>query len=402
MHAHPSRFAARDWIIVCALGATQILAYGSTYYLPAVLAQPIADETGWSLPWIVGGFSIGMLASGLVSPMVGRSIEAYGGRPVLGCSACLMGIGLIGLGLSPTIALYCVAWLVTGIGMGAGLYEATFSTLGRLYGQRARLAITVVTLFGGFASTVCWPLSAFLVETVGWRATCFLYAGLQLTVSLFVFLRAVPPAIPHRSDAPASSSFSPALEQRAANSGRLFIVLAALLTMSAGITAMISVQLLAILQTRGVALAEAVALGALIGPSQVAARSLEMALGRRHHPVWTLVAAISLIAVGLIILSLDLPLAALAIILYGSGMGIESIARGTVPLALFGAAGYPALMGRLALPSLLAQAAAPFASALVLDQLGVPALMSAVMVMVVTNVALVLYLLAASNPARSA
>src|SRR5579872_1719567 len=150
-------------IVIGALGLTQILAWGSTYYLPAVLAEPIARETHWSLTWVMGGLSIGLLVAALISPRVGLAIERSGGRSVLALSAAAIGTGQIVLAIAPSLAVYIAAWLMIGLGMGAGLYDAAFATLGRLYGHEARSAITTLTLFGGFASTVCWPLSALLV-----------------------------------------------------------------------------------------------------------------------------------------------------------------------------------------------------------------------------------------------
>src|SRR5918999_1731734 len=167
-------------VVVSVLGVTQILAWGSSYYLLAVLVEPIGDSTDWPLAWIVSGLSLGLLAAGLVSPRVGDSIERHGGRPVLATSAGLLAFGLVGLALAPSLLIYLAAWLVLGIGMGAGLYDAAFATLGRLYGQRAPTAIATLTLFGGLASTACWPLSALPVSEYGWRGACLIYAGIHL------------------------------------------------------------------------------------------------------------------------------------------------------------------------------------------------------------------------------
>ena len=160
-------------VVVTALGIVQILAWGSSFYFPAVLAEPIVADTGWSLGWVVGGVSIGLLVAGLIAPRVGAIIERRGGRPVLAASSLLYAAGLAGIGFAPTLPLYLLAWVVLGAGMGTGLYDAVFAALGKLYGKEARTPITNLTLFGGFASTVCWPLSAFLAEMVGWRGACW-------------------------------------------------------------------------------------------------------------------------------------------------------------------------------------------------------------------------------------
>ena len=153
---------------------------GTSFYFPAVFAEPIVADTGWSLGWVVGGTSIGLLTAGLISPQVGRIIDARGGRPVLLASSLFYAAGLAGVGLAPALPFYLFAWVLIGIGMGTGLYDAVFAALGRMYGSEARGPITNLTLFGGFASTICWPLSAFMIEHVGWRSACFIYAALHL------------------------------------------------------------------------------------------------------------------------------------------------------------------------------------------------------------------------------
>ena len=142
----------RRWPVIAALGVTQIFAWGSSYYLPAVLAAPIAADTGWSLTGVVGGLSLGLLTAGLVSPFVGWTIARRGGRPVLAVSACLLAAGLLTLALAHSLPIFLAAWIIIGLGMGAGLYDPAFATLGRLYGQGGRSAITTLTLFGGFRS----------------------------------------------------------------------------------------------------------------------------------------------------------------------------------------------------------------------------------------------------------
>ena len=165
-------------VVISALGVAQILAWGTSFYFPAVFAGPIVADTGWSLGFVVGGTSIGLLVAGLISPQVGQIIDVHGGRPVLLASSLFYAAGLIGIGLAPALPVYLFAWVLLGIGMGTGLYDAVFAALGRMYGSAARGPITNLTLFGGFASTICWPLSAFMIEHVGWREACFVYAAL--------------------------------------------------------------------------------------------------------------------------------------------------------------------------------------------------------------------------------
>jgi MFS family permease len=370
--------------VIAALGLTQILAWGSTYYLLAVLGKPIAADTGWSLSIVVGGLSFGLLAGGLASPAIGRMIDTRGGRPVLAVSSLLLATGLTTLGSAHHLAVYAMAWLVLGIGMGAGLYDAAFATLGRAYGGTARGAIVSLTLWGGFASTVCWPLTAWLLDAFGWRGVCFVYAAVQLGFSLpvhLVFMPRLQPGASSRKAAEPRPATMLAPAQR-----RDFMLFAVLVTLGGAITSVMSVHLLTFLQMRGLDLAAAVALGAMFGPAQVAARIVEMTFGNRYHPIWTLAAAKGLIGLAVALLLAGIPIVGLAVITYGAGNGIWSIVRGTLPLALFGPSGYATLIGRLALFGLLAQAISPSVAAILVDRFGSGTVLATLAAMAVINV----------------
>ncbi len=376
--------ASRPLVVIGSLGVGQILVWGSSYYLPAVLTRPIAAATGWPAPWITGSLSIGLLVSGLLSPATGRLIERHGGRPVLAASAVLLAMGLALLGVAPSLPVFVAGWVVLGFAMAAGLYDPAFATLGQLHGQNARRAITHLTLIGGFSSTVCWPFAALLEARLGWRGACLAFAAIALFVVLPAYLlalprRAPPPPAPHR----APRDMRMGREQRVA-----FVVLAAALTIASFIMTVIAVELLAMLQARGLSLATAVGLGALVGPSQVGARFLESLAGRGRHPVWSLIASSALVTIGLLTLMGGAGAISIGLVLYGAGSGIRSIAQGTVPLALFGSEGYAVLMGRLAFPKLVAQAAAPSVGALLLDYAGAEATVGAMAALAALNLAI--------------
>lgn len=383
--------AASGPVTITALGAAQILNWGTSFYFPAVLAPPIVADTGWPLGWVVGGTSIGLLVAGLIAPQVGALIDRTGGRPVLAASSVLFAAGLLGIGIAPSLPAYLAAWLVLGVGMGSGLYDAVFAALGKLYGHAARTPITNLTLFGGFASTVCWPLSALLAESFGWRGTCLIYAGLHLALAL-PLQWAVLPATPAAREEPAKDSAAAAAATAAvtatAHERLVFALLALILTIAAGIGSIVVVHLLILLQARGADLALAVAVGALFGPAQVGARIVERLFGARYHPVWTMAASCTLMLAGLALLLFGFPLLALSIVIYGAGYGIMWIARGTLPLALFGPDRYARLMGRLALPSLVVQALAPSAGALLLDWSGSDSTMATLAALALINAAL--------------
>jgi Major Facilitator Superfamily len=377
-------------IVISALGISQILAWGTSFYFPAVFAEPIVRDTGWSLGFVVGGTSVGLLVAGLISPQVGRLIGRHGGRPVLLASSLFYAAGLIGVGLSPALPIYLMAWVLIGIGMGTGLYDAVFAALGRLYGSDARGPITNLTLFGGFASTICWPLSAFMIEHAGWRSACLIYAGLHLVVSLPLQMAVVRPAAQRAAattagDADAESAEPP----RLTNETAIFALLALVLSLAAGIGSIVIVHFLLFLQARGVDYAVAVSLGTLFGPAQVGARVVERLFGARYHPIWTMIGSCTLMAAGLLMLSGGFPILMLTILLYGAGYGVSWIGRGTLPLALFGPVRFPRLMGKLAFPSLIVQALAPSAGALLIEASGADATLAVLTVIGLINVVLI-------------
>jgi predicted MFS family arabinose efflux permease len=372
-------------VVIPALGITQILAWGSTFYLLAVLAPLIARDTGWTFDLIVGGVSVGLFVAGLAAPRVGRLIAQKGGRPVLAIGAVLMAAGHLGIGLAPNLACYFAGWVLIGLGMSAGLYDAAFATLGRIYASQARSAITAVTLFGGFASTVCWPLSAILAAQVGWRGTCIAYAAIQIAIALPIHLSALPSATTSGTDM--ETKRPPVKLDR--TEWVLFALLAGVLTISVAILAIVGTHLLLILTARGVDMAVAVALGTIIGPAQVGARVIEMVAGSRYHPVWTMIASAVLVAIAAAMLFFNFPIAALAVALYGAGNGIGSVARGTLPLALFGPDRYPVLTGRIAFPLLVAMAVSPFLAGLAFQRGGADLTLGFLTALAFANVALV-------------
>lgn len=380
-------------VVVTALGIAQILCWGTSFYFPAVLAGPIVADTGWSLGWVVGGASIGLLVAGLIAPRVGAVIEERGGRPVLAASSLLFAAGLAAIGSAPSLPIYLVGWAVLGVGMGTGLYDAVFAALGKLYGREARAPITNLTLFGGFSSTVCWPLSAFLADTVGWRGACFVYAALHLAIALPLQMAVMPRQGRGSQEVETTPSTADPTGEHTANTathqGSVIVVLALVLTIAAGVGSAMVVHLLIFLEAQGASATAAVALGTVFGPAQVGARFVERIFGTRYHPIWTMVTSCSLMAAGLLLLWASFPFLAIAITIYAGGYGVMWIARGTLPLALFGPERYATLIGRLAFPSLIAQAVAPAAGALLIERAGSTFTIATLSVLASINVLLV-------------
>ena len=375
-------------VVISVLGVTQIFAWGSSYYLPAVLAKPIASDTGWSLSWVVGGLSLGLLIAGLVSPWVGRAIARRGGRPVLAVSAGLLAAGLSALALAHSLPAFLIAWSLIGLGMGAGLYDPAFATLGRLYGHEgARQSRRLPCLAALRApSAGLFPHSS--MPILGGAAHVWSTPASSSPLHCRPICSSCPANLSGPRLRQGRRFRRRTLQQSQFPGNAVFLLLAATITLSSVISTTLSVHLLTVLQARGLTLAAAVGLGALVGPSQVAARAVEMVIARYHHPIWTKVASTSLVAMGLAALWLDAPIIPLSLALYGAGIGLESIARGTLPLAVFGPERYPVIMGRIAMPSLIAQAAAPSIGSALIETSGVHGAMRVFVAAAAVNVAL--------------
>jgi len=356
---------------VIALGSAQTLAWGSSYYLPAVLATPIARDLAVAPATVFAAFSVALLVSAALGPHAGRAIDRWGGRFVLAGTNLVFAAGLAALSFAHGPWSLFLAWAVLGVGMGSGLYEAAFAALVRLYGTGSRGAITGITLIAGFASTVGWPLSALLESHFGWRGACLGWAALHLVVGIPLNLslpRAGPPPV-----APAAASGSAPASRQATQ--RAAILLAVAFAATWFISTAMAAHLPRLLQACGVTLAVAVGIGALIGPAQVAGRLLEFGWLRRIHPMLSARLAALLHPLGALVLGVfGGPAAAVFAILHGAGNGILTIAKGTLPLVLFGPAGYGHRQGWLMVPARIAQALAPWLFGLLLDRWGAHAL----------------------------
>ena len=356
--------------VVTALGLAQTLAWASSYYLPAILADSMAADLGVSRALVFGAFSASLLIAAVLGPAVGRAIDRRGGRGVLVWSNLVLAAGLVGLAAAPGPVVFVAAWAVLGIGMAMGLYDSAFAALTALYGREARGPITGITLIAGFASTVGWPLTALLNGAVGWRETCLVWAVVNLLVSLPL----------NRFGLPAASLTAETHASPAGKVGwkpyREMILLAFVFAACWFVTGSMAAHLPRLLERAGATPLEAVAASALVGPAQVGARFAEFLVLRRIHPLISARLAASLHPVGAVALALIGPGAlSLFVVLYGAGNGLLTIARGTVPLALFGPSGYGERTGLLGAPARAAQALAPLGFGLLLDELGLWAIL---------------------------
>lgn len=355
--------------VVACLGTAQTLAWASTYYLPAILAAPMARDLGVPVPTVFAAFSVALIVSAAIGPRSGAAIDRLGGRPVLMATSLIFALGLAGLGLAQGPVGLFAAWIVLGVGMGSGLYESAFASLVRLYGQDARTSITGITLIAGFASTVGWPLSAALETAFGWREACFAWAALHLLVGLPLNTM-LPKATPAGRPSAVQTEPGTAGEAAAAPpSWPSLLILSFVFAATWFTSTAMAAHLPQLMQAAGATLATAVLVGTLIGPAQVAARLLEFGWLRKVHPLLSARLAAGLHPVGAAALLLGGPaLAPLFGILHGAGNGILTIAKGTLPLALFGSAGYGARQGWLMIPARVAQATAPFVFGIVIER----------------------------------
>jgi len=357
--------------IVIALGTAQTVAWASTYYLPAVLATPMARDLGISPVMVFAAFSAAMVVSAIVGPWAGVMIDRHGGRGILIGSNLVFAAGLGCMALAQGPVLLWLGWLIIGFGMGIGLYEAAFSALACIYGKAARSPITGITLIAGFASTVGWPLSALIEARYGWRTTCLAWAVLHLFLALPLnaWLPAGNLSVP---PVPADAKASGPVPGRA----RLTMVLLAFVFAVTWFTSTaMAAHLPRLLEAAGATTAVAVGAGALIGPAQVAARIFEFTLLRRFHPlISTRLATLTHPIGAMVLLWFGAPGAYAFAFLHGAGNGVLTIAKGTLPLALFGPVGYGVTQGLISGPGRVLQAASPLLFGYALDRYGVNAI----------------------------
>jgi MFS family permease len=371
----PREFIIGPWRAVGVLGVTEILSWGALFYPPVLTVPLIAADHGWSKAFAMGGFSVGLFVGGLASRYVGALIDRYGGHAVMPYGSLIGAAGLIGLVSARSAYAYYAVWMVLGIAMASSLYDPAFATLGRIFGRTARSPITTLTLAGGFASTVSWPTTQVLIDHVGWRGAYLVYAALLALIAAPLHAFALPRQRAAQDvGAKADEQQNIALKNKSPAllppQGVAFALVAMAFSSYAFVPSALSAQLLAIFERFGLAPETVVAIGMLFGPAQVIARICELSFARNTHPLWVARSAVGLLVVAfalLMALPFSAALAAGFALMYGMANGLMTIARGTVPLSLFGASGYGHLMGRIGGPFLVVQAVAPVCMSYVSD-----------------------------------
>lgn len=362
-------------ISVNALGITQITAWGTSYYCLGVLAKPIAAETGWSISTIFLGFSVALVTMGLISTWVGRLIDRIGARAVMSIGTVIVSAGLLGLSQVRDVASYMAAWFVIGIGMRCCLYDAAFAALVQAVPSRGRTAISYLTLYGAYASTVFWVIGHYLNEAYGWRGTLLIFAAINLVVCLPLnwlgLSRRESATETVAAKAPERAQDGPALEGRMRTVG--IALFALIMSLNGFVFGVVSLQLVPLLEAAGLAGAAAVWVASLKGHGQFGGRLVEIFFGKNLKAMTVARIAIGVLPPALLLLMLargEFWLLVTFTLLLGASQGVITIVRGAVPLALFGTQGYGAVLGLIATPILLVNAFSPALFALIVDQVG--------------------------------
>lgn len=357
--------------LVWALGFSQLIMWGITYYLVAIMGEPVVRETGWSKTAVYGGFSAALVVMGLTSAWIGRLIDRKGGRPVMVLGSLIGAAGCLVLASATHLAVYYAGWVILGLAMRMSLYDAAFASLARVGGPEARRPIAQITLLGGLASTIMWPIGQLLIDRLGWRGALVAFAGFALaTVPLHLLIP------PDRYGSGATSAKASSAPPRADTPPRIVLagfLYAAMVTLSSALNSAMSAHMIGILASLGLAAGVAVAIGTLRGIGQSASRLAEILFGRRLDPIALGLVATSLIPLGFVagLWSGSSVWYGIAFaLLYGAGNGLVTIIRGTQPLVLFDPAAYGTIVGRLIGPSFYVSALAPALLAFLIERYG--------------------------------
>lgn len=372
----------------CALALAQILLWGGSFFILSVLAGPIMKEMKWSHPMVYGVLSASLLISGLVSSTIGKIINKYDKDYIVSYSGFVMAFGLAIIGFSQQFWVFVIGWLIIGLAMGMGLYDALFALLGKKYGTGASKSIIQITLISGFASTISWFVISYFLKIVEWRTICFVYSSLLLILiyPLHKFALNTPNKL--------SSNTKDILNINVKNDfyrNKTFCLLLIYFTIGSIIMTGIMIHIIDILMSKQIALATAVGFAALLGPSQVGVRIIDLFLPKKAPEKTAIISAVAIL-LGLIVLLISTKIVFLGVIIFGFGNGMRSILKGTLPLSLFKQDEYAIVMGKLAGFPLIAQAATPFIGGFIMQQFGVTTFLFGLGILAFINMLLVFIL----------
>jgi len=354
------------------LGFTQMTAWGSTYYLPAIFRDRFAADLGLSAPFIFSGVAVMLFVAALAAWPAGRLMDRHGAGRLMPIGSACLALGLCILSAAGGAASYAAAWACFGIGMALCMANAAFSALAQIAGQEARRAIVLLMLFGGMASTVFWPLTLWLETQLGWRGTCLFYAGMHagICLPLHALVMAAgtrPEARRDLTDAIRDGRIGPARRGLAA-------VLIMIVFASSGFVSWgLDLHLIAILQEFGLGATLAVTVAAIKGPATLLARGSDVVVGSRVTPLGSAIVAMTITPISLaVVLASGRGLAAaiVFIALYSFGTGLMAVARATLPLVLLGSKDYATMIGKLTMPTQVIYAVSPMVFGLLIEEFG--------------------------------
>lgn len=394
--AASSRFGGHGPLL-CGLALTRIIGWGSTFYSPSVLVGALDREIGLNAEIVFGGITTLLITGALVAPAIGRILDREGTRRSMCIGAVICALGLAVLSLAQGPVSYLASWFVIGLGHAMSLANTGNVTISQLMGDRTRRVIGLMMLVTGLASSVFWPLTAALMNAFGWRAALLIFAAMQLVIVLPIYA-----AIPRYRRAPAAAAASATVQGAAsagehgsvaAQSRRAAFWLVALAFSASGLVSWgLPLHLISLFQEAGLTQAQAVWVATLSGPATLAARAIDATLGERLPAEKVALFGLLLgpvLCLALPFVTMTITAAAIFIVLFSAALGVISIARATLPLALFGRNGFATMLGKLAVPQNMTFAAAPLLFAVMVERLGAsPTLMISAAIQAVGFVAM--------------
>jgi predicted MFS family arabinose efflux permease len=374
--AASSRFGGHGPLIF-GLALTRIIGWGSTFYSPSVLAGAFQREIGLNAEIVFGGITILLVVGALAAPALGRVFDREGTRRGMCVGAVVCALGLAALSLAQGPVSYLASWFVIGLGHALSLANTSSVTIAQLMGERTRRVIGLMMLMTGFSSSVFWPLTAVLSDALGWRATLIVFAAMQIVVVLPIYA-----AIPRYRHVPAPAA-APGTHVAgehgsvAPDARRAVFWLVALAFSASGLVSWgLPLHLIGLFQQAGLTQAEAVWIAALSGPATLAARAIDAMLGERLAVEKVALSCLLLgpaLCLALAVVPMTITAAVLFVVLFSAALGVVSVTRVTLPLALFGRNGFATMLGRLTVPQNMAFAASPLLLAVMVERLGVDA-----------------------------
>lgn len=358
-------------LAIVGLGFSQIIGWGTTYYLLSLLSGPIGRDLGLSTAWVLGGTSITLGAAALIGPRIGRWQDRAGSRIVMATGTVIMAVGLVFLAFAQGFRSYYLAWIIIGLGSPMALYSAAFTALTQMSGAHARRAISYLTFLGGLSATSFWPLTAWLMGFLDWRTIALLFAAMNVLVCLPIHLGLLNRQASPGGDVPAAPAVTNGIPETAF--GPAFLFFAGMLAMTGLIFNSWSLLAFPLLGGLGFTAAAAVLVASSVGVFQVAGRMAEAALAGRYSIMWT--GFISMVCLPIAFMVLIQAQGSVAVglafaLLYGIGNGLMTIARGGMVLAIFGSRGYGERLNRITVAQNIAGAMAPLLSGYLLDRIG--------------------------------